>query len=114
MTTIIRKDDDSLADGNISALPDWSERNSKLYDGKTSKLLKKQDHKCGYCGLKLTSEEKVHLQHKDGNHDNWKDTNLTVVHESCHHYIHMGKQGKDTKTQVYPEITEEYLAENPW
>ncbi len=72
----------------------WSERNSKLYTGITSGLLKKQNHTCGDCGHKLTSEERVHLHHQDGNHSNWKDSNLTVVHESCHHYIHMMQKGK--------------------
>jgi len=71
----------------------WSERNSKLYDGITSKLLKKQNHTCGHCGHKLTSEERVHLHHFDGNHNNWKESNLTVVHESCHDYIHMQQRG---------------------
>ncbi len=33
----------------------WSERNSKSYDGTTSKQLQKQNHTCGYCGLKVTS-----------------------------------------------------------
>lgn len=75
-------------DGNLVY---WSERNSKLYDGRTSKILKKQNHTCGYCGHKLTSFERVHLHHKDGNHNNWKESNLTVVHESCHDYIHMSK-----------------------
>jgi 5-methylcytosine-specific restriction endonuclease McrA len=70
----------------------WSERNSKLYDGKTSKLLKKQNHTCGHCGLKLLSQERVHLHHLDGNHNNWKESNLTVVHKSCHDYIHMSKK----------------------
>jgi RNA-directed DNA polymerase len=28
----------------------WSERNSKLYDGETSKAMKKQSHKCASCG----------------------------------------------------------------
>ena len=77
-------------DGDITY---WSERNSKLYDGRTSKLLKKQNHTCGHCGHKLTSEERVHLHHKDGNHNNWKNTNLTAVHESCHDYIHMQQRG---------------------
>lgn len=71
----------------------WSQRNSKLYDGKTSTLLKKQNHTCGYCGHKLTSDERVHLHHIDGNHRNWKDSNLAVIHESCHDYIHMSKSG---------------------
>ncbi len=67
----------------------WSKRNSKLYDGTTSKLLKKQNHTCWYCGHKLTSSERVHLHHFDGNHNNWEKSNLVVVHESCHDYIHM-------------------------
>jgi RNA-directed DNA polymerase len=83
------KGDKSPFDGNLVY---WAERNSKLYDGKTSKLLKRQNHTCGHCGHKLTSDERVHLHHIDGNHNNWKDSNLVVVHESCHDYIHMGKR----------------------
>jgi RNA-directed DNA polymerase len=67
----------------------WSKRNSKLYDGETSKALKRQNHACGHCGLKCTSEERVHLHHIDGNHSNWKRSNLLALHESCHDYIHM-------------------------
>ena len=67
----------------------WSKRNSKLYDGETSKALKRQNHTCGHCGLKCTSEERVHLHHIDRNHNNWKTKNLLAVHESCHDYIHM-------------------------
>jgi len=70
----------------------WSERNSKLYDGATSQALKRQDHACGYCGLKLLSDERVHLHHVDGNHNNWKKNNLLAIHESCHDYIHMSKR----------------------
>lgn len=71
----------------------WSERNSKLYDGETSFALKRQNHKCGHCGLRMLSEERVHLHHVDGNHNNWKYNNLLAIHESCHNYIHMGKCG---------------------
>jgi RNA-directed DNA polymerase len=70
----------------------WSERNSKLYDDNTSKTLKRQNHTCGHCGLKFTSEERVHLHHIDGNHSNWKIKNLSAIHESCHDYIHMSKR----------------------
>ena len=70
----------------------WTKRNSKLYDGETSKALKRQDHTCGYCGLKLLSDERVHLHHVDGNHNNWKAKNLLAIHESCHDYHHMGKR----------------------
>ena len=69
----------------------WSQRNSKLYDNHTAKALKRQSHSCGVCGLKLTSKEKVHLHHTDGNHSNWKQDNLVAIHESCHNYVHMSK-----------------------
>jgi len=69
----------------------WSERNSKLYNGKTSTALRRQNHTCGYCGLKTLSDEKIHLHHVDGNHSNWKKNNLLAVHESCHKYQHMSK-----------------------
>ena len=82
------KGNKSPFDGDLTY---WSERNSKLYDGITSKVLKRQNHSCARCGLKMTSEERVHLHHKDGNHHNWKDNNLEALHESCHDYVHMSK-----------------------
>ncbi len=69
----------------------WSKRKSKLYDGKTSIALKKQNHRCASCGLKFIDEERVHLHHIDGNHANWKKNNLEAIHESCHDYKHMSK-----------------------
>jgi retron-type reverse transcriptase/5-methylcytosine-specific restriction endonuclease McrA len=69
----------------------WSERNSKLYNSTTSKALKRQNHSCNSCGLKFIGQEKVHLHHIDGNHDNWKPRNLVAVHQSCHQYLHMSK-----------------------
>ncbi|NJM72066.1 MAG: RNA-dependent DNA polymerase [Scytonema sp. RU_4_4] len=70
-------------------LPYWSERNSKLYDGHTSKALKRQNHSCGICGTKMISEDTVHLHHIDGNHQNWKTKNCIAVHRECHQYHHM-------------------------
>lgn len=67
----------------------WSQRESKNYDGITSQLLKKQSHTCGMCGYKFLPGERVHLHHKDGNHNNSKKNNLEVIHRSCHQYIHM-------------------------
>jgi RNA-directed DNA polymerase len=75
-------------DGDIAY---WSERNSRLYYGDTSQALKQQNHTCGYCGLKFIGEEKVHLHHIDGNHSNWRKSNLLAVHESCHKYLHTSK-----------------------
>jgi RNA-directed DNA polymerase len=82
------KGNKSPFDGDLTY---WSERNSKLYDGITPKVLKRQNHSCARCGLKMTSEEQVHLHHKDGNHHNWKNKNLEALHESCHDYVHMSK-----------------------
>ena len=75
-------------DGNLAY---WSKRNSKLYDGETSKALKKQNHKCASCGLKFIDEERVHLHHINGRHANWKNNNLEAIHQSCHDYKHMSK-----------------------
>jgi len=72
----------------------WSERNSKLSDGLTSEVLKRQNHACGHCGCKNLGDEPWHLHHVDGNHNNWKRKNLIVVHQSCHQYAHMGKRHK--------------------
>ena len=82
------KGDKSPYDGDLVY---WSKRNSKYYDGETSKALKRQNHSCGVCGLKLTSEERVNLHHLDGNHNNNSHDNLVAIHESCHDYTHMSK-----------------------
>jgi len=39
----------------------------------------------------MLSDERVHLHHVDGNHNNWNKNNLLAIHSSCHDYIHMGK-----------------------
>jgi RNA-directed DNA polymerase len=48
------KGNKSPFDGDMSY---WSERKSKLYDGSTSKAIKKQDRKCIACGLTFIGEE---------------------------------------------------------
>ncbi|TAF48163.1 MAG: RNA-dependent DNA polymerase [Oscillatoriales cyanobacterium] len=82
------KGEKSPYDGDIAY---WSKRNSNLYNGDTSKALKRQNHQCGNCGLNMLGDEKVHLHHVDGNHHNSKTNNLLAVHESCHDYLHMSK-----------------------
>jgi RNA-directed DNA polymerase len=85
------KGNKSPYDGDVSY---WSERKSKLYTGATSQAIKKQNRKCVACGLTFIGEEKIHLHHIDGNHDNWDKKNLVAIHESCHDYIHMDRRGK--------------------
>lgn len=86
------KGEKSPYDGDLNY---WSKRNSVLYDGSTARTLRRQNHSCGYCGLKFIDDEKVELHHIDGNYYNWKAKNLLVIHSSCHHYIHMSKGRKD-------------------
>jgi RNA-directed DNA polymerase len=86
---VMVKGEKSPFDGDISY---WGERNSKLYDGETSKALKRQNHSCGYCGMKMLPGETAHLHHVDGNHQNWKAKNLLAVHQSCHQHHHMSKE----------------------
>ena len=69
----------------------WSQRESKLYDGISAKLLKKQNHTCARCGMKFLPGEDIQLHHIDGNHDNWKPNNLEMIHQSCHQYTHMSR-----------------------
>ncbi len=73
----------------------WAKRKNKLYSGPTADALKKQGFKCGHCGLLFVGDNKLDLHHIDGNHHNWKKSNLVVLHQSCHQYqeIHSGKTG---------------------
>lgn len=89
------KEDKSPFDGDMIY---WSARQSLRYDGLTVELLKKQKHKCAECGLGFWTGDKVEVHHKDGNHGNWKRSNLVAIHNHCHHYIHMKGVGKDSKS----------------
>ncbi len=86
---ILVKGEKSPFDGDMAY---WCKRNSKYYDGFTARAILKQNHRCGLCSLKLLSDERVHLHHSDGKHDNWNFKNLLAVHESCHDYVHMSKR----------------------
>ena len=86
------KGDKSPFDGDINY---WAKRNSVLYDGIAAKILRKQCHSCGQCGLKFLEGDKVELHHIDCNHNNWDEKNLLAIHRSCHHYVHMSRSRKD-------------------
>ena len=97
----------------------WAQRNSKLYDNHTAKALKRQNHSCVFCGLKFSSDERVHLHHKDGNYKNWKSNNLEATHESCHDYQHMSKshgyefRKLDAPKGARPDYMERYEGSYP-
>src|SRR5919199_1563081 len=47
----------------------------------TNSIMKKaqQNYKCKACELSFLSGDKVELHHKDGNHANWKKSNLEAL-----------------------------------
>ena len=79
------KQDKSPYDGDLVY---WSKRKGKLYNGMTLRQLQKQFYTCSYCKLQFTDDEDIHLHHIDDNHNNWSSYNLTVMHKSCHQYLH--------------------------
>ncbi len=90
------KKNHSPYDGNLVY---WGKRNSKLYNNHTARALQKQNHRCGHCGLSFLGDEVVELHHKDGNHNNWKSSNLVALHRHCHQHqeIHSQKsEGRQT------------------
>ncbi|WP_373538972.1 HNH endonuclease [Chamaesiphon sp.] len=77
------RDDKSPYDGDMIY---WSKRENANYDGITAKLLSKQKHTCNSCELKFFSGDKVEVHHKDGDHQNWKSSNLEILHRECHQH----------------------------
>lgn len=77
------KGDKSVFDGDLTY---WAKRENKNYSGLSASILKQQDHKCSACGLYFSSGDKVELHHIDGNHDNWKRSNLEALHRHCHQH----------------------------
>lgn len=64
----------------------WAKRGNKNYTGASASLLKAQNYKCKTCGLSFLSGDKVERHHADGNHKNWKKSNLEMLHRSCHQH----------------------------
>ena len=43
----------------------WSKRNSKYYDGLTSKILRDNNYRCHYCNHYFIANDKIELHHVD-------------------------------------------------
>ncbi len=86
--------------GNVSPfngdLVYWTKRENENYDNHTAKALKRQSSKCKACNLTFLPGDKVELHHIDGNHNNWKRSNLEALHRECHQHkaIHSQKRVK--------------------
>ncbi len=68
-------------DGNMVY---WIKRKSKMYGGPTARAMTGQEMRCTHCDMSFFSEDKVELHHVDGNHNNWKPSNLVALHRECH------------------------------
>ena len=64
----------------------WAKRENNNYDNNTAKALKKQKFKCNACNLTFLSGDRVELHHIDGNHNNWRTSNLEALHRECHQH----------------------------
>ncbi len=91
----------SFADPNT-----WRDLEAKKYlrtsAWKSLRVLikKKFDHRCQFCGFKSQDETEVH--HIDGDFNNEKISNLTVICKLCHLVIHSGQGVEIQKvTELY-------------
>jgi RNA-directed DNA polymerase len=55
------------------------------------KLLKRQDGKCLYCGLRFMAEDVLETHHRDRNRSNNMYSNLVLLHGHCHDQVHSEK-----------------------
>jgi RNA-directed DNA polymerase len=68
----------------------WSRRLGRTpgIQPRVAKLLKKQNGKCGYCGLYFKAEDRLEVHHLDNNHNNNALCNLVLLHRHCHDNVH--------------------------
>lgn len=52
------------------------------------RLLKRQQGRCEVCGLRFTTEDKLEVHHRDGNHANFQLSNQVLLHIHCHDQTH--------------------------
>jgi RNA-directed DNA polymerase len=72
---------------------DWAYWGTRMgyYPGMNSlkaQLLKQQQGRCSYCGLFFMSEDQIEMHHFDGDHNNSRRNNLTLLHRHCHDQAH--------------------------
>ena len=53
-------------------------------------LLKRQEGRCGSCGLPLTTEDGMKVHHRDRDRRNNRPENLVLLHAHCHDQAHAG------------------------
>ena len=73
------------------------------------RLLKRQQGRCQWCGLRLGIEDVLEVHHWDGDRTNKRYTNLGLLHAHCHDQVHgAGINDNDPRAEepyflLYPE-----------
>ncbi|PSB28427.1 hypothetical protein C7B82_13180 [Stenomitos frigidus ULC18] len=70
-----------------------------------AKLLKRQHRLCSYYKLYFKSEDLLEVNYVDGNHQNNKWENLTLIHQHCNDLIHSGMDDKHPVVEEPCEVT---------
>lgn len=56
-----------------------------MISAKLARLLKEQRGRCRYCGLFFQHDDRIEVDHINGNHRDSRYANLQALHGHCHH-----------------------------
>jgi RNA-directed DNA polymerase len=64
----------------------WSTRQGRhpMTSSKLARLLKEQQGRCRYCGLFFQHDDRIEVDHINGNHRDARSANLQALHGHCH------------------------------
>jgi RNA-directed DNA polymerase len=65
----------------------WSTRQGRhpMVSARLARLLKTQRGRCRYCGLFFQHDDRIEVDHSNGNHRDARLVNLQALHGHCHH-----------------------------
>jgi RNA-directed DNA polymerase len=55
---------------------------------RVTRLVKQQQGRCDYCGLRFMAEDTLEVHHRDGDRTNNQYANLVLLHLHCHDQVH--------------------------
>ena len=55
-----------------------------MISSKLAQLLKEQQGRCRYCGLFFQHDDRIEVDHINGNHRDSRSANLQALHGHCH------------------------------
>jgi RNA-directed DNA polymerase len=82
--------------------PYWMQRQGRdpTKPIRVTRLFKRQEGRCMWCGSRFTAEDIVEVHHWDGDRSNNRYANLVLLHGHCHDQLHAeGVYDKDPRTE---------------